>query len=86
MLLGLRPIVGKRRKRHRKPKGPRTKLYVKKTCVACDRSYKVFAWQRVEDVINLHICCERCRTALEKGYELGLRASGRYMGRVERDV
>lgn len=52
------------------------KLCVSKTCVACDSWYVVWWFQ--DPVKNLHICCERCRTALSKGYELGLKASGRY--------
>jgi hypothetical protein len=52
-------------------------LWVLRHCVACDGEYRVW-WYQAGDHRWLHVCCMRCRRALDKGYDLGLRASGRY--------
>lgn len=46
---------------------------IKRSCVACGRAYWVWFWE--QPTKRLHICCKKCRTALQKGYDLGLRAS-----------
>lgn len=47
----------------------------RKTCVACDSGYWVWWWEKADTTLGklkMHICCQRCRKALDKGYRLGL--------------
>lgn len=48
-------------------------IYIKRSCVACSKGYRVWCWE--PPLARLHICCARCRAALDKGYELGMRAA-----------
>jgi hypothetical protein len=55
------------------------RLFIRRYCVACDESYRVWFWEPPTERLN--ICCEKCRRVLDKGFELGRRSSGLYKDR-----
>jgi hypothetical protein len=47
--------------------------FVRRTCVACELPFRQWSWEAMQ-----RFCGMRCQRAFDRGYDLGLRASGRY--------